>query len=141
MADPARILQEIETLPPPKRQEVFDFIRFLKIKEAAAHGIGEITLASEAVLARDWLSPEEETAWAYLSLREAILTPPEAGSSFRGKEPGGLGEIRHRFPRPVLAYPVYGESPRLLPAEGAPRLGRGEDGIAERRSFCLTFSN
>jgi len=27
----------------------------------------EITLASEAVLARDWLSLEEETAWMYLS--------------------------------------------------------------------------
>ena len=66
MADPAKILQEIEALPPLKRQEVFDFIRFLQIKEAAARGIGEITLASEEVLARDWLSPEEDAAWAYL---------------------------------------------------------------------------
>jgi len=66
MADPARILQEIETLPPLKRQEVYNFIRFLQIKEAAARGIGEITLASEAVLARDWLSPEEDAAWAHL---------------------------------------------------------------------------
>ena len=66
MSDPARILQEFEALPLPRRQEVYDFIRFLKIKEAAAHGIGEVTLASEAVLARDWLSPEEDAAWAYL---------------------------------------------------------------------------
>jgi len=66
MSDPARILQEIETLPPLKRQEVYDFIRFLQIKEAAARGIDEVTLASEAVLARDWLSPEEDAAWAYL---------------------------------------------------------------------------
>ena len=28
----------------------------------------EITLASEAVLARDWLSPEEDAAWAYLDV-------------------------------------------------------------------------
>ena len=34
---------------------------------AAVCEMDEITLASEAVLARDWLSPEEETAWMYLS--------------------------------------------------------------------------
>jgi len=28
--------------------------------------IREITLASENALAKDWLSPEEETAWANL---------------------------------------------------------------------------
>ena len=66
MADPVRILQEIESLPPLKRQEVYDFIRFLQIKEVTAHGINEVTLASEAALARDWLSPEEDAAWAYL---------------------------------------------------------------------------
>ena len=66
MADAAKILREIESLPPVKRQEVYDFVRFLQIKEAAAKGIGEIALASEAVLARDWLLPEEDAAWAYL---------------------------------------------------------------------------
>jgi len=66
MADPAKILQEVETLPSTKRQEVFDFIRYLQMKEAAKRGIEEITLASEAVLARDWLSSEEDAVWAYL---------------------------------------------------------------------------
>ena len=67
MADAAKILREIEALPPVKRQEVYDFVRILQTKEATARGIGEITLASEEALARDWLSPEEDAAWAYLS--------------------------------------------------------------------------
>ena len=58
------IEQELDTLPEPLQREVYDFVRFLRMKSdgEAFNGL----LASEAVLARDWDTPEEDAAWANL---------------------------------------------------------------------------
>lgn len=58
------IEQEIIALPEPQQREVYDFARFLRIKTQDDSFDGLI--ASEAVLARDWDTPEEDAAWASL---------------------------------------------------------------------------
>ncbi|HEY3395201.1 MAG TPA: DUF2281 domain-containing protein [Lacipirellulaceae bacterium] len=58
------IRQELEGLPEPLQREVYDFARFLKSKSDGESFNG--LLASEAVLARDWNTPEEDVAWANL---------------------------------------------------------------------------
>ena len=55
------ILKEIERLPEECLTEVLDFIRFLGSK-AMEERIG-LMIASEDVLKRDWLRPEEDEAW------------------------------------------------------------------------------
>jgi hypothetical protein len=58
------IQQELEGLPESLQREVYDFARFLKSKSDGESFNG--LLASEAVLARDWNSPDENAAWANL---------------------------------------------------------------------------
>jgi hypothetical protein len=58
------IQQELEGLPESLQREVYDFARFLKSKSDGKSFNG--LLASEAVLARDWNTPEENAAWANL---------------------------------------------------------------------------
>jgi hypothetical protein len=58
------IQQELEGLPESLQREVYDFARFLKSKSDGESFNG--LLASEAVLARDWNTPEEDAAWANL---------------------------------------------------------------------------
>ena len=58
------LMKEIQQVPEPLLQEVLDFIRFVQ-----ARGAGnrlETALASEPVLAKDWLRPEEDAAWGDL---------------------------------------------------------------------------
>ena len=55
------IHREIEAFPEPYLEEVLDFIHFLKDK--ATKKRMEAAILSESVLARDWLSPEEDEAW------------------------------------------------------------------------------
>jgi glutaredoxin 2 len=57
------LFNEIEDAPEPVLAEVLDFVQFLKRK--VRPGL-ETALASEAVLARDWLRPEEDEAWQNL---------------------------------------------------------------------------
>ena len=57
------LFNEIEDAPEPLLAEILDFIQFLKHK--IRPGL-EMALASEAVLARDWLRPEEDEAWQNL---------------------------------------------------------------------------
>jgi hypothetical protein len=57
------LFNEIEDTPEPLLAEILDFIQFLKHK--IRPGL-ETALASEAVLARDWLRPEEDEAWQNL---------------------------------------------------------------------------
>ncbi|HEY3244736.1 MAG TPA: DUF2281 domain-containing protein [Phycisphaerae bacterium] len=57
----AEIMRELELLPEVFLDEVFDFVQFLKTR--AAHQRLETALASEPVLAKDWLRPEEDAAW------------------------------------------------------------------------------
>lgn len=58
------IEKELDILPEPLQREVYDFVRFLRLKSdsEAFNGL----LASQAVLARDWDTPEEDAAWANL---------------------------------------------------------------------------
>lgn len=58
------IERELDVLPEPLQREVYDFARFLRLK--ADHEAFNGLLASEAVLARDWDTPEEDAAWANL---------------------------------------------------------------------------
>ena len=58
------IEKELDVLPETLQREVYDFVRILRLKscEDTFNGL----LASEAVLARDWNTPEEDAAWANL---------------------------------------------------------------------------
>lgn len=55
------ILREMEDLPEDRRQEVLDFIRFLKWRRGQEQA--ETALLSEPALQQDWLRPEEDQAW------------------------------------------------------------------------------
>ena len=55
------IISELNGLPPRTHEEILNFIRFLKSQRQNA--FPDTALASEAVLWRDWLRPEEEEAW------------------------------------------------------------------------------
>ena len=55
------LIKEIEKVPEPLIDEVLDFVNFLKNKIAKDRI--ETSLASEAVLKKDWLKPEEDEAW------------------------------------------------------------------------------
>jgi len=54
-----KIINELDLFKENELSEILDFIEFLKIK----HAISDVTLASEAILAKDWLSPEEDETW------------------------------------------------------------------------------
>jgi hypothetical protein len=58
------IERELDELPESLQREVYDFARFLRLKSDGEAFQGLI--ASEAVLARDWNTPEEDAAWANL---------------------------------------------------------------------------
>lgn len=58
------IQKEIEAFPEPYLEEILDFIYFLK--EKASKKRMETEILSESVLAKEWLSPEEDEAWKNL---------------------------------------------------------------------------
>jgi hypothetical protein len=58
------IERELDVLPESLQREVYDFARFLRLKSDGENFDGLI--ASEAVLAREWNTPEEDAAWANL---------------------------------------------------------------------------
>lgn len=53
------LIKELESTPDFLLDEVLDFLQFVKRK----HAVSETALLSEASLAIDWLSAEEEQAW------------------------------------------------------------------------------
>ncbi len=55
------LIQELRQAPEPMLDEVLDFVRFLKLKQAGDRL--DTAVASESSLAKDWLCPEEDTAW------------------------------------------------------------------------------
>ena len=55
------VLQEIEELPDELITDALEYIRRLRV-QAAIHR-SETAVASEAVLAKDWLRSEEDEAW------------------------------------------------------------------------------
>ncbi len=69
-----QITETLRKLPPDKLSLIYDFITFLSerespkkmLREAGKSYAIDTMLASEAVLRRDWDSPEEDEAWANL---------------------------------------------------------------------------
>ena len=59
------IIKEVENLPEPLRQEVYDIARFLREKSASNETFNGLLL-SESLLCKDWNTPEEDAAWANL---------------------------------------------------------------------------
>ena len=57
------IARELDRLPEPDLDKLLAFLRCLK--EAHAENVVP-TLAAESALAKDWLTPEEDAAWANL---------------------------------------------------------------------------
>ena len=58
------LLRDIEKLPPSYQEEVNDFVAYLKRKYLRS--IAETALLSEASLAKEWDTPEEDAAWETL---------------------------------------------------------------------------
>ena len=64
-----KVFQELKVLPEPYQEQVLDFVEFLHArlqKQAELTPASETLLASEAILRRDWDSPEEDAAWSDL---------------------------------------------------------------------------
>jgi hypothetical protein len=57
------IAEELQRLPEPDLDKLLAFMRSLKDSHAEA---AVPTLAAESSLAKDWLTPEEDAAWASL---------------------------------------------------------------------------
>ena len=56
--------KEIDSLPDDYAGEILDFVQFLKSKHQGNKY--EAALLSESSLKKDWLKPEEDTAWENL---------------------------------------------------------------------------
>lgn len=57
------IVRELEKLPEGDLDKLLAFLRLLKDAHAETEAA---TLAAESALAKDWLTPEEDAAWASL---------------------------------------------------------------------------
>ena len=57
------IVRELDRLP---EQDLDKLLAFLRALEEAHDEIAVPTLAAESALAKDWLTPEEDAAWANL---------------------------------------------------------------------------
>lgn len=60
-----QITERLTQLPPEKLAVVFDFVSYLAERRHDSASFHTM-LASEAVLRRDWDTPEEDEAWADL---------------------------------------------------------------------------
>ena len=58
------IERELAELPETLQREVYDFVRFLRLKSGDDPFNG--LLLSESALAKDWNTPEEDEAWRSL---------------------------------------------------------------------------
>lgn len=59
-----KIINELDVFKEKELTEILDYIEFLKVKYTKR--VSDITLASEEILKKDWLSQEEDEAWADL---------------------------------------------------------------------------
>jgi hypothetical protein len=64
MVDRRILIQEIETLPPDMMEKLSDYIGYLKSKKRKLPD--SLAAASESALAKEWLLPAEDEAWADL---------------------------------------------------------------------------
>jgi hypothetical protein len=55
------IEHELAELTEPLQREVYDFVRFLRLKQQ-----DESLLLSESALTKEWNTPEEDAAWQSL---------------------------------------------------------------------------
>ncbi|MDR1972937.1 MAG: DUF2281 domain-containing protein [Treponema sp.] len=58
------LLREIDTLPAECLGEVVDFVEYIKQKQMRK--LPETMMLSEASLAKEWDTPEEDKAWRHL---------------------------------------------------------------------------
>lgn len=58
------LLEELEEAPEPVLEELLQFLHLLQNRETGPRAA--LPLLSESSLARDWLRPEEDEAWAHL---------------------------------------------------------------------------
>ena len=65
---PELIKEQMRKVPLCKLTVVYDFVSFLVQEETERRRTEsrQTMLAAEAVVSRDWLSPEEDAAWAHL---------------------------------------------------------------------------
>ena len=56
--------KELAALPEDLQRQVYDFVRFLRLKSEDESFDG--LLLSESALAADWSAPEEDAAWSSL---------------------------------------------------------------------------
>jgi hypothetical protein len=56
--------KEIAAMPETLQREVYDFARFLRLKNESESFNGLVL--SETALVKDWNTPEEDAAWASL---------------------------------------------------------------------------
>jgi hypothetical protein len=59
------IEKELANLPELLQREVYDFVRFLRLKSESDEEFDGLLL-SQSALSKDWNSPEEDAAWANL---------------------------------------------------------------------------
>jgi len=58
------LIEEIKTAPETVQQEVFDFLVFLKARQAGrTEGRENLLVLAETAWAADWSTPEEDEAW------------------------------------------------------------------------------
>lgn len=58
------LIKEIQSAPEPVRREVFDFLVFLKSRQAdRQEGREDLMPLAESAWAADWNTPEEDEAW------------------------------------------------------------------------------
>jgi hypothetical protein len=55
------LMHEMQQVPEALLGEILDFVRFVKAQRTQERL--ETAMVSEAVLAKDWLRPEEDAAW------------------------------------------------------------------------------
>ncbi|NJM00415.1 MAG: DUF2281 domain-containing protein [Synechococcaceae cyanobacterium SM2_3_2] len=65
MTTAEQIYERIKKMPESALQDISRFIESLDWDESEAT-TRDLMLASEAVLAKDWLNPEEDKAWQHL---------------------------------------------------------------------------
>jgi hypothetical protein len=59
-----QLIQEIDTLPSEYFPEVLEFVSYLRVRRTPL--VTDTMLLSQAALAKDWDTPEEDAAWADL---------------------------------------------------------------------------
>jgi hypothetical protein len=64
MTNREQLIRDVEHLPESLVPEILDLVRALRARKAGP--CADTTFASEEVLAKDWLRPEEDEAWKEL---------------------------------------------------------------------------